>query len=238
MSKRCDSQENYSGDLRKLLQQRINANRVKRETLSDEELHRLSKLEVILIALEEGEHVQNRQLKRWLTEDELARLEVLWEEQKSYREELKDKPSELKQYEEKLKKATFYANKAEGLRRKGNKQAVAANRSQCESLCEDALEILQEIVDADASLQIWFDRALDFSFGSHRDAQLGNLPHVVTSRSIDKQSGDSRIMSKQQVKIVVVEQASDALKYEYKSAAKADDVATDSSKLADFLKTL
>jgi len=45
-------------------------------------------------------------------------------------------------------------------------------------------------------------------------------------------------MSKQQVKIVVVEQASDALKYEYKSAAKADDVATDSSKLADFLKTL
>jgi len=129
MSKRCDSQENYSGDLRKLLQQRINANRVKRETLSDEELHRLSKLEVILIALEEGEHVQNRQLKRWLTEDELARLEVLWEEQKSYREELKDKPSELKQYEEKLKKATFYANKAEGLRRKGNKQAVAANRS-------------------------------------------------------------------------------------------------------------
>ena len=29
-----------------------------------------------------------------------------------------------------------------------------------ESLCEDALEILQEIVGADASLQMWFDRAL------------------------------------------------------------------------------
>ena len=29
-----------------------------------------------------------------------------------------------------------------------------------ESLCEEALKILQEIVAADESLQMWFDRAL------------------------------------------------------------------------------
>ena len=104
-------------------------------------------------------------------------------------------------------------------------------------MCEDALKILQEIVDADASLQIWLDRVLDFGFGSHVDAQLGNLPRVVTSRSIDKQSGDGRIRTKKQVKIDVVEQAIYALKYEYKRRDDADKAST-ISKLADLLNSL
>ena len=60
---------------------------------------------------------------------------------------------------------------------------------------------MQEIVAADASLQIWFDRALDFGHGSLVDANLGNLPRVVTSRSIDKQTSDNRLLSKREVKI-------------------------------------
>ena len=69
--------------------------------------------------------MQNRQLKRWLSEDEFAQIEAEWEVQKSFKEELKDKPSELKRYKDKFTDATFYANRAEGYRRKGNKQAVA-----------------------------------------------------------------------------------------------------------------
>lgn len=81
--------------------------------------------------------------------------------------------------------------------------------SKCESLCEDALEILQEIIAADASLQMWFDRNLDFGHGSLIDASLGNLPRLVTSRSIEKQHDDSRIVKKLDVKISVVERAID-----------------------------
>ena len=77
----------------------------------------------------------------------------------------------------------------------------------CESLCEEALGILQEIVAADASLQIWFDRHLDFEHGSLIDASLGNLPRLVTSRSIEKLSDDSRLVKKIDVKIGVVERA-------------------------------
>ena len=69
------------------------------------------------------------------------------------------------------------------------------------------LEILQEIVAADASLQIWFDRNLDFGHGSLIDASLGNLPRLVTSRSIEKLSDDSRLVKKIDVKIGVVERA-------------------------------
>ena len=79
--------------------------------------------------------------------------------------------------------------------------------SKCESLCEDALEIIQEIVAADASLQIWFDRNLDFAYGSLIDASLGNLPRLVTSRSIEKLSDYSHLVKKIDVKIGVVERA-------------------------------
>ena len=73
------------------------------------------------------------------------------------------------------------------------------------------MEILQEIVDADASLHMWFDRGLDFGDGSLVDTQLGNLPRVVTSRSQDTQNSDSRLMSKREVKIFAVEWAISAL---------------------------
>ena len=73
------------------------------------------------------------------------------------------------------------------------------------------MEILQEIVAADASLQMWFDRGLDFGHGSLVDAQLGNLPRVITSRSLDRQTTDSRLMSKREVKIAAVEWAISAL---------------------------
>ena len=73
------------------------------------------------------------------------------------------------------------------------------------------MEVLQEIVAADASLQMWFDRGLDFGHGSLVDAQLGNLPRVITSRSLDRQTTDSRLMSRREVKIAAVEWAISAL---------------------------
>ena len=108
-----------------------------------------------------------------------------------------------------MKWATFFYNRAEGYSSKGKKVAALSANAKCESLCEDALEILQEIVAADASLQIWFDRNLDFGHGSLIDASLGNLPRLVTSRSIEKQHDDSRIVKKLDVKIGVVERAID-----------------------------
>ena len=92
---------------------------------------------------------------------------------------------------------------------KVKKASAYKQDSKCESLCEDALEILQEIVAVDASLQIWFDRNLDFEHGSLIDASLGNLPRLVTSRSIEKLSDDNRLVKKIDVKISVVERAID-----------------------------
>ena len=92
-------------------------------------------------------------------------------------------------------------NRSDAYHRKGNKASAYKLDSKCESLCEDALEILQEIVHYDASLQIWFDRELDFGHGSLIDASIGNLPRLVTSRSIDKKRGDSRLSQQAKCKV-------------------------------------
>jgi hypothetical protein len=206
MSEWYDSQKKPSGDFRKLLQERIDKTNPRR-TLTAEEERRLCKLEGIVSKLKRGENVQNCQLQTWLSEDEYAQVDIEWQEQLELREELKDKPDELKRYEDKLKEAIMMLNRSDAHHRKGKKSAAYNLDSKCESLCEDALEILQEIVAANASLQIWFDRHLDFEHGSLIDASLGNLPRLVTSRSIEKQHDDSRILKKLDVKIAVVERA-------------------------------
>ena len=75
-----------------------------------------------------------------------------WQEQLELRDELKDKPSDLKRYEEKLREATFNYNRAEGYSSKGKHNTAKKFYNKSESLCEDALEILQEILHSESPL--------------------------------------------------------------------------------------
>ena len=123
------------------------------------------------------------------------------------RRELKDKPSDLKRYEEKLRQATFNYNRAESYSSKGKHDTAKKFYNKSESLCEDALEILQEILHSDSTLRVWFDRDISFEVGGDLSADIVSLPRLVTSRSHEKLSDDSRLTSKQSVKLSVVERA-------------------------------
>ena len=206
MSEWYDSQKNSSSNFRKLLQKQIEKANPRRQLTSEEE-KRLAKLEAIAEKLKRGESVQNRQLQTWLSEDEYAQFKLEWQEQLELREELKDKPNELKRYEEKLREATFNYNRAEGYSSKGKHNTAKKFYNKSESLCEDALEILQEILHYDASLRVWFDRDISFELGGDLSADIVSLPRLVTSRSHEKLSDDSRLTSKQNVKLAVVERA-------------------------------
>ena len=206
MSEWLDNQKKQSSNYRMLLQERIEkAN--PRCKLTAEETNRLRKLEGIAEKLKRGENVQNRQLQTWLSEEEYQQLEHEWNEQLELREELKDKPSDLKRYEEKLKQATFNYNRAEGYSSKGKHSTAKKFYDNSKSLCEDALEVLQEILHYDGSLRMWFDRDISFEVGGDLSADIVSLPRLVTSRSHEKLSDDSRITSKQSVKLAVVERA-------------------------------
>ena len=179
MSEWFDGQKKQSSNFRQLLQERIERANPRRK-LSAGETKRLSKLEAIAAKLKRGANVQNRQLQTWLSEEEYEQLEYEWQEQIELRGELKDKPSELKRYEEKLKQATFNYNRAEGYSNKGKHTTAKKFYDKSESLCEDALEILQEILHYDSTLRVWFDRDISFEVGGDLSADIVSLPRLVT----------------------------------------------------------
>ena len=197
-------QKDSSDNFRKLLQERLDKTNPRRKMAKDETT-KLAKLEGIAEKLKRGENVQNRQLQTWLSEDEYAQVDIEWQEQLEIREELKDKPDELERYEEKLKQATFYYNRAEGYSSKGKNSTAKTFYSKSESLCEDALEILQDILHYNGYLRIWFDRGISFEPGSDLSADIVSLPRLVKSRSNERLNEDSRITSKKSVKLTVVE---------------------------------
>ena len=103
MSAWFDNQKTQSNNFHKLLKERIEQVNPRHKLTADES-KRLAKLETIANKLKRGENVQNRQLQTWLSENEYEQVDIEWQEQLELREELKDKPSELKRYEDKLKK--------------------------------------------------------------------------------------------------------------------------------------
>ena len=110
MSEWLDNKKEPIRSIHELLQERIeNAN--PRSELTAEETKRLAKLEAIADKLKRGENVQNRQLQTWLSADEYKQIAADWDTQKLFREELKDKPDELKRYEDKLKEAIMMRNR-------------------------------------------------------------------------------------------------------------------------------
>ncbi|MDB3998425.1 hypothetical protein N9448_02290 [Litorivicinus sp.] len=221
MSEWYDSQKQTSSSFRRLLQERVEKSNPRR-ILSVEETKRLNKLQAIADKLKRGENVQNRQLQTWLSDDEYEQLEYEWQEQLELRSELKDKPSELKRYEEMLTQATFNYNRAEGYSSKGKQLTAKKFYNKSESLCEDALEILHEILYSDSSLRVWFDRDISFEVGGDLSADIVSLPRLVTSRSHEKLSDDSRLASKQSVKLAVVERAIYSIGRDIEVSCKGD----------------
>jgi len=221
MSEWYDSQKQSSVNFRKLLQERIEKANPRRK-LTVEEAKRLAKLEAIADKLRCGDNVQNRQLQTWLSEGEYEQLEYEWQEQLELRNELKNKPSDLKRYEEKLREATFNYNRAEGYSKKGKHDTAKKFYNKSESLCEDALEVLQEILHYDSSLRVWFDRDISFELGGDLSADIVSLPRLVTSRSHEKLSDDSRLTSKQSVKLAVVDRAMHHIGRDAAPASKDD----------------
>ena len=68
MAEWYDNEKKPSSDFRKLLQEQTETTNPRRN-LTAEEIKRLAKLEAIADKLRREENVQNRQLKKWLSEN-------------------------------------------------------------------------------------------------------------------------------------------------------------------------
>lgn len=170
---------------------------------------RKAKLEALLVQLRNGNAVHNRELRTWLGEAEYANYVYECEVQKELRDELKNKPSEVTDYEQRLRLALLAYNKGEGASGKGRKAAATRYYREAETLFERALERLEEIILADPGLCDWFDRDLNFAADGEFNLDPVNVPRVVTSRSLDNRGGGiiSRLQSKRDLKVAAIERA-------------------------------
>ena len=74
-----------------MLQKCIDKAVPRRKELTQEEVMKLTKLEVMADKLRRRENLQNCQLQTWLSADEYEQIAAEWDTQKHFREELKDK---------------------------------------------------------------------------------------------------------------------------------------------------
>jgi hypothetical protein len=177
--------------------------------LTAKEEKRLAKIKSLIKRLEKGEHIQNRQLKTWLTQEEYEGMVEAWELEKWVREEKKweieNKPSEIREYEDLCREAYFLKNKLRGYR--GTKSWIKEKwKTTYLAKCQEAIEYLEESVVGDRELEKWFDyqfksvttattrTSTDFIIRNTEaiDSALGveDLPRVVTSRK-ETYQGDS-----------------------------------------------
>ena len=156
----------------------------------------IERIKQLLDKLNNGSNVSLRDLKNVLGDEGLAEYESQWQYELDKRTQFEEKPDEIKRYEEMVHAADFDNNRAEGL--KVGKRAVVDHvgrnskrrlRDQSETKYERAIEYLEEIIEIDGNLRIWFDRDLDFDANTTMlSIDCGGVPRTVTSRSIYKRS--------------------------------------------------
>lgn len=171
---------------------------------------RHEKLKAMLTRLQAGRDVQNRDMKTWLGRAEYAAYEAAWQEQLKLRDELASKPEAVKQYEVRFRDARLLENRADGYATKGNLRQARAFRAKSEAAYERLLEFVQELVQADASLHEWFDRIPDTDAENAPSLIAECMPHVVSSRSLNRTIAHHRshsLKSKRDVKREALEAA-------------------------------
>ena len=209
-----DNNENERvGNVLSSLKQKLFADSKSQPCPNDNQQKRLKKLKEIANQLTCNKNVQNRRLKTWLTDQEYESFLQSWEEQKTLRLDMQEKPEILKDYEILLKKATLWSNRADGYAAKGKKCSATEMRKRADRGFELAYEKLHEILTSQPDLQLWLDRSFSIDPELYPALTPVDAPRVVTSRSVDALGSGLHIhlMTKLEVKLKIVQDAIEAL---------------------------
>jgi hypothetical protein len=148
------------------------------------------RIEVLIRRLENGDDIQNRDLKAVLTKQEFEVYEGDWEQSQDYfHGKMFDRCS---RYEELLAKGDFFYNRAESGRFKNSKEL----HDSAQSFYEKALEALSEEIGMNSVFSASYDRSVD-------DASLNQagMPRHRSSKSISNEAKSNERLDKRQFKL-------------------------------------
>lgn len=164
----------------------------------------LAKAQKLLDKLDNGKKVSIRDLRAALGNEGVEDYGNRWQAELDRRKEFEQKPDEIKKYEALVHEGDFFENRADGAKEK----TAIKLRNMAETKYERAIEYLQEIIEGDGSLRIWFDRDLDFGAGTTLGLDRDSIARVITTRSVYKvSSGMAANYSKEDIKKEVLRDA-------------------------------
>lgn len=140
---------------------------------------KIERINALIERLEVGDSVSLRSIDRLLTAEQMLTLKRdLSIEGRSRKHQ---KPKEIKTYETLLRRGLLLYGQYEATHHQLTAYKSKKLIEQAQSEMEKATQYACEIVGADSSLRIWFDRDLgDVDFGAPE-----GMPRVVTSKSYD-----------------------------------------------------
>lgn len=194
---------------------------------------RKKRIKELMRMLEKNLEVTKRDFENAVGKNFAKLYKQRWAEQKEIRK--MEAPSEVKEYERMLQEALMMYGRYEQFTvdrndRNGTyierKKILDELSNKTDSLFEDAMERLEEIISADQTLRIWFDRDIDFNFGSHLSIDPIGMPRVITSKSLDNLAKDEGMrrfgwQTMREVKLDVLREAFEELD---KQEVTAEDV--------------
>lgn len=138
------------------------------------------RLENLLERLEQGHEVSLRDLKNALTANEYENYKQMLEQQKQVDNFASHGSTE---YDKWLKKGLFHYHKADSGRFNKLDSKKFFNKS--EACFERAIEHLQQDIYEDGTVQLAYDRVLDFSANGSISLDPIGMPRRLSSRSLD-----------------------------------------------------
>jgi hypothetical protein len=151
---------------------------------------RKKRIKELMRMLEKGLEVLPRDFNNAVDKDFAKLYKQRWAEQQELRK--MEVPSAVKEYEQMLQEAVMWHGRLDSYSGRNPKVGrVIVNRKQVmddiknktDGLFERAYEKLQEIIATDKTLVMWFDRDIDFSFGSDISLDSDGMPRLITSKS-------------------------------------------------------
>jgi hypothetical protein len=139
---------------------------------------RIRRIELLIHRFDNGGSVTRSSIERVLGATGLSRLDTEWMNEKSSRNY---KPKEIVEYSQRVRRGLIYYALGDKQSLKGDGYKARKSFHKAESILENAVEYLREVVSTDSSLRLWVDR--DVGFGIEVELCPVGIPRPVWSNS-------------------------------------------------------
>lgn len=138
----------------------------------------IRRIEQLIDRLDNGRYVTRSSLKRVIGSVGLKTLDQKWKrelESRTY------KPKEIVEYSRRVRKGLIHYALGEKQSIKGQGYKARHSMNKAESILEEAIEYLRDVVSSDSGLRMWIDR--DVSVGSEIEYCPEGIPRPIWSNS-------------------------------------------------------